>query len=90
MLVTVGVWTGVFVFSLLVMLFVKEALALALMFSAINAAVAGLLGFNLMVSACVFLASYVIMLAVIIITTAAVKKVEKRVCVDNAQKDDVK
>ena len=90
MVVTVGVWVAVFVFSLLLMLAVREALALSLMFSAINAAVSGLFGLDLIVTSCVFLGSYVIMLAVIWITNTVIKRTEKRIYVDNAQKESEK
>ena len=90
MLVTVGIWLAVFVFSLVLMVAVKEAMALSLMFSAINAAVAGLFGLDIVVTSCIFLGSYAIMLAVIAVTNVVIKRTEKRICVDNAQKEKSK
>ena len=87
MLVTVSLWVGVFVFSLLIMLFVREALALTLMFSSLNAAVAGAFGVALAMTACVFLISYAVLLSAILITNAVLKRLWKNGDVDNAQKN---
>ena len=90
MLVTVSLWCAVFLFSLMIMLFVREPLALTLMFSAANAAIAGAFGVSLVFSACVFLASYAVLLAAILITDTAIKRLWKNGNVDNAQKNGKK
>ena len=90
MAVNLGIWTAVLVFSFLLMLFVKEALALTLMFSSLNAIVASLFGIELVFTACVFLISYCVLLSAIVITNACVKLVYKNGCVDNAQKNKEK
>ena len=87
MLITVSVWAAVFVFSVLILLFVREALALTLAFSSLNALVSGLFGVELLYSACVFLISYTVLLSAMLITGAIIKNMWRRGSVENAQKN---
>lgn len=85
MAISLSVWAAVFVFSLMIMLLVRDALALALMFSAVNAEVSVFFGFDLVISSCVFLASYAVLLAAILTANAAMNRFMEKRCVDNAQ-----
>jgi hypothetical protein len=82
-----AVWAAVFVFSVLILIFVREALALTLAFSSLNALVSGLFGVELLYSACVFLISYTVLLSAMLITGAIIKNMWRRGSVENAQKN---
>ena len=76
MLVAVMIWLSVFVFSLLVLLFIREALALTLFLSSLNALAVSFFGASLVYGACIFLISYAVLLTALLVTNALMNRMQ--------------
>lgn len=74
------------IFSLLLLLVIREPLTLALFFSSGNALIGSMAGLDIVKSAAVFIGSFGIFLITIAITVLVLKLSAKRRSVKNAQK----